>query len=354
MKELWQGMKARHELRHQGGVSRAASHVVWGGVEAPSSQSNTSSPASCEAGSGSQGPSVHGMEQGPDHVGDVIFLPSSSSCGSENSASPSRKAGVSKIFRSQDAVERLEGIRSSESSAHCSDRNLRDSLRHGSQPNSLCTTEEHGRHQVAHNAAQHDEGAASSSQAADANSIPAESEAAPVEPSKKERLRPRKAKRMQGKLLAEIVFRAQNDTLERKERAEALFLNETLDNPALLDYASKVLLCLRSEASKRSDRGEDPALTAARLFLPGGEPLLDANSDLPIEKVYHEFVNKLALNVYDGDGDAAVYASTGSAAFGMATDVAVSEGRGSQGIGSQRSGVQVCGGTATECFSVDI
>jgi len=318
-------MKARHELRHQG--LEPTSHVVWGGVEAPSSQSNTSSPASCEAGSGSQGPSVRGMEQGPDHVGDVIFLPSSSSCGSDGPdvASPSGKAGVSKILRRRDAVERLEGIR----------------------------TEEQGRHQVARNAAQHDEGAASSSQAADANSIPAVSEAAPAEPSKKERLRPRKAKRMQGKLLAEIVFRAQNDTLERKERAEALFLNETLDNPALLDYASKVLLCLRSEASKRSDRGEDPALTAARLFLPGGEPLLDANSDLPIEKVYHEFVNKLALNVYDGDGDPAVCASTGSTACGMATDV-VLEGGGSQGIGTQRSGVQVCGDRATECFSVDI
>eukprot|EP00747_Dinoflagellata_sp_TGD_P171058 gnl/TRDRNA2_/TRDRNA2_204164_c0_seq1.p1 gnl/TRDRNA2_/TRDRNA2_204164_c0~~gnl/TRDRNA2_/TRDRNA2_204164_c0_seq1.p1 ORF type:complete len:413 (-),score=42.44 gnl/TRDRNA2_/TRDRNA2_204164_c0_seq1:245-1483(-) len=78
---------------------------------------------------------------------------------------------------------------------------------------------------------------------------------------RKERPRPPKAKRTQGKMLAEMLFNAQNDTYERREQAERVFVEETRADPVLSAYACKVLHCMQSEAaSLRATTGEDEPL----------------------------------------------------------------------------------------------
>merc|ERR1712032_1624118 len=136
----------------------------------------------------------------------------------------------------------------------------------------------------------HDHGTSSLSQAADTNCTPSDYRGILARLYQKDRLlplksrrpRPTKAERIKGKLLAEIVFRAQSGAPEKKHCAEVLFLKETAGNPALQDYTSRVFKRLRTECIERIDRGEDPGLTAAQLLLPGGGPLLDSNSSLPI------------------------------------------------------------------------
>lgn len=88
-------------------------------------------------------------------------------------------------------------------------------------------------------------------------------EAAPQQ--KKSRPRPPKPKRVQGKFLAEMYFKAQLASDEARELAEQHFLKETSADPQLYDYAHSVLRCLNSEARDREACGEDPLLTTVHL-----------------------------------------------------------------------------------------
>merc|ERR1712032_313150 len=173
-------------------------------------------------------------------------------------------------------------------------------------------------------ASYHDHGTSSLSQAADAICTPGDYSAILARLYQKERplalksrrTRPTKAERMKGKLLAEIIFRAQSKAPEKKHCAEVLFLKETFGNPALQDYASTVFKRLQTECIEHIDRGEDPALTAARLPLPGAGPLLDSNSSLPIADEYHHCLIRLGLDAHDVAGDSA--RQVRSPAFGEA------------------------------------
>jgi len=71
--------------------------------------------------------------------------------------------------------------------------------------------------------------------------------------ARKERPRPPKSKRQQGRVLAERIFSSQDGTVEEQESAERQFLEETLGDELLSSYAMKVLKCLRSEALQRDD-----------------------------------------------------------------------------------------------------
>lgn len=188
----------------------------------------------------------------------------------------------------------------------------------GVQFDNRCKIVKNNRLQVANSASCCDRGAASSPPTADANNISVALEVAFAQSFKKERRRPPKKKRMQGKSLAEWVFRTQNDTLQQKHRAAALLPNEIFEDPEMLHYASKIWWGMRSKWNTRIDKGGDPVLVAARLSLPGGEPLLDGNSR---GDVYHEFINKLAFGMNDGDDDAVHHTRIVSFRSGQVSDV---------------------------------
>lgn len=97
--------------------------------------------------------------------------------------------------------------------------------------------------------------------------------------TKRERQRPPKSKRMQGKMLAELVVKAQDDTEERREQAEKQFMEATAEDPLLSEYARKVLRTLRSEAISKeaeAEKAEEIAvradLNSRRTHLQTGEP----------------------------------------------------------------------------------
>jgi len=83
--------------------------------------------------------------------------------------------------------------------------------------------------------------------------------------TKKERPRPPKSKRQQGRLLAERIFKAQEGSTYEQECAERQFLEETEGDELLSEYASKVLKCLRTEAFQRQANGEDASMTQAHI-----------------------------------------------------------------------------------------
>lgn len=83
--------------------------------------------------------------------------------------------------------------------------------------------------------------------------------------TKKERPRPPKSKRQQGRLLAERIFKAQGGSPYEQECAERQFIEETEGDELLSEYASKVLKCLRTEASQRQANGEDASMTQAHI-----------------------------------------------------------------------------------------
>lgn len=79
----------------------------------------------------------------------------------------------------------------------------------------------------------------------------------------KSRPRPSKPKRLQGKALAERLFRAQwRGNKEEIARAREAFQEETKGDPLMQSYTLSVLRCLNSEASSKAANGEDPMLTA--------------------------------------------------------------------------------------------
>lgn len=82
--------------------------------------------------------------------------------------------------------------------------------------------------------------------------------------SAKSRPRPSKPKRLQGKALAERLFRAQwRGIKEEIAQAREAFQEETHGDPLMQSYTLSVLRCLNVEASTRVANGEDPLLTAA-------------------------------------------------------------------------------------------
>lgn len=66
--------------------------------------------------------------------------------------------------------------------------------------------------------------------------------------SKKERPRPPKSKRQQGKLLAERMFKVLEGTMEEQEAAKKMFLEQTKEDALLAEYSRKVLKCLIDDA----------------------------------------------------------------------------------------------------------
>jgi len=82
--------------------------------------------------------------------------------------------------------------------------------------------------------------------------------------SAKSRPRPSKPKRLQGKAIAERLFRAQwRGVKEEIVEAREAFQEETRGDPLMQSYTLSVLRCLNVEASTRVANGEDPLLTAA-------------------------------------------------------------------------------------------
>jgi len=79
----------------------------------------------------------------------------------------------------------------------------------------------------------------------------------------KSRPRPSKPKRLQGKALAERLFRAQwRGSKDEIARAREAFQEDTKGDPLMQSYTLSVLRCLNSEASSKAANGEDPMLIA--------------------------------------------------------------------------------------------
>lgn len=81
--------------------------------------------------------------------------------------------------------------------------------------------------------------------------------------SRRSRPRPPKSRRVHGKRLAEMLFRAESD--EAREEAEEAFLQETEGDQVLYDYAMSVLQRLHIEARQLEAAGEDPSQVTVRL-----------------------------------------------------------------------------------------
>lgn len=106
----------------------------------------------------------------------------------------------------------------------------------------------------------HMEAAQTNESAPQASAADAAEEGAHALPNRKHR--PPKPKRVKGKLLADMLFKAQFGSDALHEEAQRKFLDETRNDPSLYEYAHSVLQRMNAEAHDLENCGGDPSLLA--------------------------------------------------------------------------------------------